>query len=228
MTPLDHLSMSLPRPHYVGWPFVALGILLSLLGLKLGQWLIWAGVGLAGFCWFFFRNPPRVTIPRDDLVVAPADGLVSEIRQASPPPELELGDRACWRVSIFLSVLDVHANRVPCCGKVTRIEYRHGSFMNAGLDKASVENERNSVTIRVADGRHVVFVQIAGLIARRILCFLREGQEVSIGDIGGFIRFGSRTDIYLPHGVTPQVVVGQIVTGGETIVASLSVDAARV
>jgi phosphatidylserine decarboxylase len=144
------------------------------------------------------------------------------VGQAVPPQELGLGDEPRWRVCIFLSVLNVHANRVPADGTVTRIAYRHGAFLSASLDKASEENERNAMAIRLPDGRDMAVVQIAGLIARRILCFVHEGQPVRAGDQYGFIRFGSRTDLYLPPGVIPLVVVGQTMVGGETVIAELT------
>jgi phosphatidylserine decarboxylase len=144
------------------------------------------------------------------------------VGQAVPPQELGLGDEPRWRVCIFLSVLNVHANRVPVDGTVTRIAYRHGAFLSASLDKASEENERNAMAIRLPDGRDMAVVQIAGLIARRILCFVHEGQPVHAGDQYGFIRFGSRTDLYLPPGVIPLVVVGQTMVGGETVIAELT------
>jgi phosphatidylserine decarboxylase len=139
----------------------------------------------------------------------------------APPPELDLGTAPRWRVAIFLSVLDVHVNRMPVSGIVTRIAYRHGKFVNASLDKASVDNERNALAIRMADGRDIAVVQIAGLIARRILCHVREGDAAQIGARFGIIRFGSRTDLYLPEGVTPLVEVGQTMIGGETAIADL-------
>lgn len=135
--------------------------------------------------------------------------------------ELDLGTTPRWRIAIFLSVIDVHVNRIPVDGTVTRIAYRHGTFVNASLDKASEDNERNALAIRLADGRDLAVVQIAGLIARRILCDVHEGDAVQAGARFGIIRFGSRTDVYLPHGVTSLVSVGQTMTGGETVLADL-------
>jgi len=143
------------------------------------------------------------------------------VGMAVPPAELDLGSAPRWRVAIFLSVLDVHVNRVPIDGTVTRIAYRHGKFLNASLDKASTDNERNALAIRLADGREIAVVQIAGLIARRILCDVREGDAVHTGERFGIIRFGSRTDLYLPEGVQPLVAVGQTMIGGETVIATL-------
>ena len=173
------------------------------------------------FCLFFFRDPERVPPGRPGAIVAPADGRIVIIVPAVPPPELGLGDAPRWRVSIFLSVLNVHVNRVPIDGVVTRIAYRHGAFVSASLDKASDDNERNALAIRLADGRQIAVVQIAGLIARRILCSVREGETVHGGDRFGIIRFGSRTDIYLPEGIRPLVAVGQTMVGGETVIAEL-------
>jgi phosphatidylserine decarboxylase len=154
-------------------------------------------------------------------VVAPADGRVVSVLPVAPPPELGLGTVPRWRVAIFLSVLDVHVNRAPADGTVTRIAYRHGRFLNASLDKASEENERNALALRLADGREIAVVQIAGLIARRIVCSVREGDALRAGERFGIIRFGSRTDLYLPEGVRPLVAVGQTMIGGETVIAEL-------
>ena len=158
---------------------------------------------------------------RPGVLVAPADGKVVSVAPAAPPPELGLGPAPRWRVGIFLSVLDVHVNRMPADGTVTRIAYRHGAFVNASLDKASDDNERNALAIRLPDGREIAVVQIAGLIARRILCHVREGDAVHAGARFGIIRFGSRTDLYLPEGVRPLVAEGQTMIGGETVVAEL-------
>ena len=192
------------------------------LGLVVGSWLSWLGLAFTLFCLFFVRDPTRTPPGRAGAVVAPADGRIVMVGQAVPPQELGLGDEPRWRVCIFLSVLNVHANRVPADGTVTRIAYRHGAFLSASLDKASEENERNAMAIRLPDGRDMAVVQIAGLIARRILCFVHEGQPVRAGDQYGFIRFGSRTDLYLPPGVIPLVVVGQTMVGGETVIAELT------
>src|SRR6185437_505698 len=190
-----------------------------LLGFGIGHWLIWLGLIFTLFCLYFFRDPERTTPPRPGIFVAPADGRVVSVSEAAPPAELGLGSELRWRVSIFLSVLDVHVNRVPATGVVTRIAYRHGAFVSASLDKASTANERNALAIRLADGREIAVVQIAGLIARRILCQVTEGDPVRLGDRFGIIRFGSRTDLYLPPGVRPLVVEGQTMVGGETVIA---------
>jgi phosphatidylserine decarboxylase len=195
------------------------GLIALLLGFAVGTWLIYVGLIFTLFCLYFFRDPERVPPPRAGLFLAPADGRVVSVAQASPPPELGLGSEMRWRVSIFLTVLNVHVNRIPADGVVTRIAYRHGAFVSAGLDKASEANERNALAIRLPNGQEIAVVQIAGLIARRILCSVREGDPVTAGDRFGMIRFGSRTDLYLPQGVHPLVAEGQMMIGGETVIA---------
>lgn len=198
------------------------GLIALLLGFGIGHWLIWLGLIFTLFCLYFFRDPERIAPSRPGVFVAPADGRVVSVAQAPPPAELGLGAAPRWRVSIFLSVLDVHVNRVPASGVVTRIAYHHGAFVSASLDKASASNERNALAIRLADGREIAVVQIAGLIARRILCQVAEGDPVRRGDRFGIIRFGSRTDLYLPPDVEPLVSVGQTMIGGETVIAEES------
>jgi phosphatidylserine decarboxylase len=211
----------LAPPHPAGRPFILGGLLVVMFGLAVGPWLAWLGLIFTLFCLFFFRDPERVPPARPGVLVAPADGRVVSVAPAVPPSELGLGIVPRWRVSIFLSVLNVHVNRVPIDGVVTRIAYRHGSFVNASLDKASEDNERNAIAMRLPDGQEIAVVQIAGLIARRILCSVREGDTVQGGDRFGIIRFGSRTDLYLPEGLRPLVVVGQTMVGGETVIAEL-------
>ncbi|WP_114911594.1 phosphatidylserine decarboxylase [Acidibrevibacterium fodinaquatile] len=218
---LDSFLMVLAPPHPAARPFLAGGAVAIVLGLALGAWLFWLGVVFVLFCLYFFRDPNRVPPPRPGVIVAPADGRVVSVQPATPPGELGLGPAPRWRVAIFLSVLDVHVNRVPAAGTVTRIAYRHGKFVNASLDKASDENERNALAIRLPDGREIAVVQIAGLIARRIICSVREGDAVSAGARFGIIRFGSRTDLYLPEGVRPLIAEGQRMVGGETVIAEL-------
>jgi phosphatidylserine decarboxylase len=222
MSLISSLQMVLAKPHPAGTPFIAGGVAVALIGgLVLGGWLFWPGLAFTLFCLYFFRDPERVAPDRPGLVVAPADGRIVMVGQAVPPTELGLGETPRWRVCIFLSVLDVHVNRSPVEGRVTRIAYRHGAFLNASLDKASELNERNAMAIRLTDGRDVAVVQIAGLIARRILCHAREGDVLQAGERYGIIRFGSRTDVYLPHGVKPLVAVGQTMIGGESVIAEL-------
>ncbi len=218
---LDTVFMVLAPPHPAARPFLAGGVVASVLGLWLGAWLFWLGLVFLLFCLYFFRDPERVPPARPGAILAPADGRIVAIAPAVPPAELGLGPASRWRVAIFLSVLDVHVNRMPASGTVTRIAYRHGKFVNASLDKASEENERNALAIRLADGREIAVVQIAGLIARRILCSVHEGDAVRAGARFGIIRFGSRTDLYLPEGVRPLVAEGQRMVGGETVIAEL-------
>ena len=222
MTPIESFRSVLAPPHPVGRPFIVGGVVAALIGVFVGAWLLWLGVLFTLFCLYFFRDPERVPPARPGAVVAPADGRVVSVTQAVPPAELGLGDRPRWRVAIFLSVLDVHVNRMPASGTVTRIAYRAGKFVNASMDKASEHNERNALALRLPDGRQMAVVQIAGLIARRIVCSVREGQAVLGGSRFGIIRFGSRTDLYLPEGVRPLVEEGQLTIGGETVLAELS------
>jgi phosphatidylserine decarboxylase len=215
------LRLVLAPPHPVGRPFIIGGIVAAVIGVFVTPSLMIPGVLFTLFCLYFFRDPERVPPPRPDLVLAPADGHIVHVVMAVPPAELDLGPEPRWRVAIFLSVLDVHVNRAPVSGTVTRIAYRHGKFLNASLDKASDDNERNAMAIRLDDGRDLAVIQIAGLIARRIVCTAREGEALVAGGRYGIIRFGSRTDVYLPHGVSPLVSVGQTMIGGETVIAEL-------
>jgi phosphatidylserine decarboxylase len=221
MSLLASVRLVLAPPHRAGHPFILGGVVVALVGLAVAAWLAWIGVIFTLFCLYFFRDPERVAPSRPGLVVAPADGRVIAVGQVAPPAELELGEQPRWKVSIFLSVLNVHVNRSPVAGRVQRIAYRAGKFVNASLDKASEDNERNALSIRLEDGRDLAVVQIAGLIARRILCDVHEGDALLAGERFGIIRFGSRTDLYLPHGVRPLVEVGQTMTGGETVMAEL-------
>ena len=208
--------------HREGWPFIALfavaALLLGLLWSPLG----WLGLAATLWCAYFFRNPDRVTPIRDGLVISPADGVVCLVGDAVPPAELGLGDAPRPRVCVFMSVFDVHVNRAPLSGRVTKLAYHAGKFVNAALDKASEENERMAVALELEDGRSIAFVQIAGLVARRIKCDLVEGQSVRAGERFGLIRFGSRVDVYMPEGVQPQVALGQRCIAGETVLADLA------
>ena len=221
MSIAEEIRRAFAPPHPAGRPFIFGGVILIMLSLVVGAWLAWLGIFFTLFCLFFFRDPERVMPTRPGVVVAPADGRVVFVGPAVPPAELGLGVDPRWRVSIFLSVLNVHVNRVPIDGVVTRIAYRHGAFVNAAVDKASEDNERNAIAMRLPGGAEIAVVQIAGLIARRILCSIREGDTVRGGDRFGIIRFGSRTDLYLPENVRPIVTIGQTMIGGETVIADL-------
>ena len=203
-----------------GYPFIGAFALASLVLFLLWTPLGWLGTVLTLWCAYFFRDPPRVTPVSDRLVVSPADGRVSLVADALPPPELALGDKPLPRVSVFMSVFDCHVNRAPVSGPIERIVYTPGKFLNADLDKASEDNERNALVIGAAAGR-VGVVQIAGLIARRIVCWVKEGQQIGAGERIGMIRFGSRVDVYLPAGTVPLVSVGQTSLAGETIIAEI-------
>jgi phosphatidylserine decarboxylase len=205
-----------------GYPFIGAFALASLFLFWLWTPLGWIGTVATLWCVYFFRDPPRVTPVRDGLVVAPADGRVSQITTAAPPHELGLGATPLPRVSIFMSVFDCHVNRSPTAGTVEKVVYQPGKFFNADLDKASADNERNSLVISTG-GARIAVVQIAGLVARRIVCFVRAGQSVGAGERFGMIRFGSRLDVYLPEGVAPVVAVGQTAIAGETVLADLRV-----
>jgi phosphatidylserine decarboxylase len=222
---MDHdytwASIAVP-PHKAGRPFLAASAVVLLVGVLFWHFLALAGLILLLFCLFFFRDPARVPPLAPLAVVAPADGVVTIVDRAPPPPELDLGLAPRHRICTFLSVLNVHVNRMPADGTVSRVAYRAGTFVNASLDKASDQNERNSVAVTLPDGRSLAVVQIAGLIARRILCDVRQGDAVVAGGRFGIIRFGSRVDLYLPEGVTPLVRVGQTMVGGETVVAMLT------
>ncbi len=203
-----------------GWRFIAIFAGLAFIGALSGlAWVFWLLLLLMFWSIYFFRDPPR-GVPQDDgVLIAPADGLVQMVTEAVPPAELGLGDRALTRVSIFLSVFDVHINRAPCAGTVEVVAYRPGKFLNAAADKASDENERMAIALRRADGRLIGCVQIAGWVARRIVCYIKPGQAISAGERFGHIRFGSRTDLYLPAGARLLVAAGQRMIGGETVMA---------
>lgn len=208
--------------HSAGWPFVA-GFLAAAVALGL-VWppLFWLGLAATGWCAYFFRDPVRTTPDDPDLVVSPADGVIASVRPRVPPPELELGAAPLPCVSVFLNVFDVHVNRTPIAGTVARRAYHAGRFLNAALDKASDENERQSFRIRSASGAEVGLVQIAGLVARRIVGFVDTGAQLHAGERVGLIRFGSRCDVYLPPGTAPLVLEGQRAVAGETVLASLA------
>lgn len=211
---------SIPPVHRAGYPFIAAGLAAAALGRR-HPWARGLGLAAAGANAGFFRHPPRTPPTRPGLVVSPADGLVCLIEEAAPPPELGLGSTPVPRISIFLSLFDAHVQRIPVGGEVLAVEHRPGSFHSAELAAASEDNERNSVVIRTPEGHEVVVVQIAGLIARRIVCDLHAGDRVEIGDTYGLIRYGSRLDTYLPPGSDVIIELGQRALAGETVLARL-------
>ncbi len=209
--------------HREGWRFIAIfaAVTLFLFWLDLAL-LGWIGVLATAWCAYFFRDPERVTPLRPGLVISPADGRISSVEQVVPPPELDLAREPVTRISVFMNGFDVHVNRAPADGAIRRIAYIPGVFVNADLDKASADNERQALTLELAGGRRLGVVQIAGLIARRIVKFVSEGDYVVAGQRFGLIRFGSRVDVYLPDGVHSLVSVGQRAIGGETVLADLN------
>jgi phosphatidylserine decarboxylase len=223
MTIIDSIKSSFAPIHREGWRFVAIfaavTILLWWLAIPV---LPWVGVVLTAWCAYFFRDPERVTPLGDTLVISPADGQISAIEKLVPPPELDLPRETMTRISVFMNVLDVHVNRSPMAGRIAHISYIPGLFLNAELDKASNDNERQAFTIEIAGGAKIGVVQIAGLIARRIVKFVEEGDVLQAGQRFGLIRFGSRLDVYLPADVAPLVIIGQRALAGETVLADLA------
>jgi len=212
--------------HKEGRKFVAIFAAIAVALAFVWQPLFWIGCGATVWCYYFFRDPMRVIPQQEGLVLSPADGIVSLIEDIVPPEDLGLGDASVTRVSVFMNVFNCHVNRAPIAGIVKRITYHKGQFLNASFDKASELNERNSLMIKTPEGLRVGVVQIAGLVARRIVCFVKEEDTVGIGHRFGLIRFGSRIDVYLPEGVSPVVSVGQTAVAGETILADLATPAA--
>ena len=225
MSIIDSIRKSLVPIHPEGYVFIA-GFAVAAFVLDwFSPTLGWLGLIATAWCVYFFRDPKRVTPLREGLVISPADGVVSAIGFFAPPPELGLGAEPMQRVSVFMSVFDVHVNRAPITGRISKIAYKPGLFLSADLDKASEDNERNSLVIDTPAGRFGV-VQIAGLVARRIVCFVREGENLGVGDRFGLIRFGSRVDVYLPASAKPMVAVGARAVGGETVLADLNASVA--
>jgi phosphatidylserine decarboxylase len=209
------------RIHPEGWRFIGIFAILAFALFFLSPLLGWLGIILTGWCTYFFRNPQRVTPAQEGLIISPADGIVCAIKKMVPPPEFEVGNTPLFRVSIFLNVFDVHVNRIPLGGRIIKSIYQSGQFLNAALDKASDYNERQSLVIQVTDHVKIAVTQIAGLIARRIVCQVKEGDFTKTGAVFGLIRFGSRMDIYLPEGVCPHIIEGQRMIAGETVIADL-------
>src|SRR5690348_4843538 len=221
MSVIRSIRSQLAPLHPEGRFFVGAFACLSLVLFWLWSPLVWIGAVITAWCAYFFRDPARVTPVREGIVVAPADGRVSRIINAVPPAELGLGQKPLTRISIFMSVFDCHVNRSPVTGRIERIVYHAGTFINADLDKASENNERNGLVIAMASGARIGVVQIAGLVARRIVSFVREGITIGAGERFGMIRFGSRLDVYLPDGARPMVAEGQTAIAGETVLADL-------
>ncbi len=219
---LSSITDALVPVHRDGYKFIAIGALLALLGFAIWDPLGWLFVVVTLWVAYFFRDPDRVTPLREGLVISPADGRVSSIERVRPPQELGLGEELRTRISVFLNVFDVHINRAPVPGRITRAVYVPGAYLNASLDKASEENERRALVIMMNSGVEIAVVQIAGLVARRIVTFSEEGDTVGVGQRFGLIRFGSRVDVYLPPDGRALVAVGQRAVAGETVLADLA------
>ncbi len=218
----DLLKVVFVPIHKEGFKFILIfaivTIILSLMSNTLGT----IGLVLTLWCVFFFRDPERFTPQGANLIISPADGVINLVEQnATPPAELGLANNDWTKISVFLNVFNVHVNRAPIAGTITKVNYKSGKFFSANLEEASAENERNSAVVKTKDGKQIVFVQVAGLVARRIVSDLKEGQEVQAGDRYGIIRFGSRADIYLPKTAQVKVLVGQTMVGGETVIGEL-------
>lgn len=207
--------------HPEGRKFVAIFAAITAALWLVWEPLFWLGVGMTVWCYYFFRDPVRSVAQKPGLILSPADGVISLITKTVPPTEMLLGDKPLTRVSVFMNVFNCHVNRAPMAGEVIAITYHHGKFVNASLDKASEHNERNSITIEGADKIRIGVTQIAGLVARRIVCFTKVGNGLSMGERFGLIRFGSRLDVFLPDGIEPAVGLGQTAVAGETVLAHL-------
>lgn len=218
------LSTFVKPMHPEGRKFVAIATAITLVLFALWEPLGWIGTGLTVWVYYFFRDPERVTPDRAGVMVSPADGVVSLLEPATPPAELGLGDAPMTRISVFMSVFNCHVNRIPAAGRITAVAYHEGKFLNASLDKASSDNERNGIAVELSDGRKYGVVQIAGLVARRILCWSVVDEAMERGQRFGLIRFGSRLDIYLPEGAEPLVAIGQTMVAGETVIATFDPD----
>jgi len=215
------LSTFVKPMHPEGRRFVAIAAGITLVAFLIWEPLGWVCAGHTVWVYYFFRDPERVVPDRPDVMVSPADGIVSLMGAAVPPAELGLGDAPMQRICVFMSVFNCHVNRLPAAGRVTAVAYRPGKFLNAALDKASEDNERNGLAVEMDDGRRYGVVQIAWLVARRILCWTAQGDSLATGARFGLIRFGSRLDVYLPEGAEPLVALGQTMVAGETVIAAL-------
>ena len=227
--PTTTVKWRFPSVHPEGRKYVVIAAAIAIgVYLLISHFLGWLLVGVAIWVASFFRDPVRTTPRNDKMIIAPADGLITMIAKVPPPAEIRgpdgLADGDYMRVSIFMSVFDVHINRSPISGRVKRIAYVPGKFLNADLDKASEDNERQHLLVESSDGLRIGFTQIAGLVARRIVAFVKEGDPVDAGQRVGLIRFGSRVDVYLPAGVAPRVLLGQRAIAGETILGIVGLD----
>lgn len=218
------MSNQLPNSHQnrpilakEGWPFIAIAIVVAVIASFISGWLALLFVLVAVFVVQFFRDPTRQAPQGQSLVLSPADGRIVDVSEVDDP----YAGRRAIKISVFMNVFNVHSNQMPVSGRVTKIEYFKGKFVNADLDKASVENERSAIVIERADGQIITSVQVAGLVARRILCYVREGQTLNAADRYGFIRFGSRVDVYLPLNAKPLVSIGDKVSHTTTVLAEL-------
>lgn len=225
---MDALNTVLSPIHREGFPFIAGFAVATVILFLIAEPLGWAGVVLTAWCVYFFRDPQRVTPVREGLVIAPADGVVCAVGQAPLPAELDMGEGTRPRISIFMNVFDCHVNRAPLDCEVVTVAYTPGKFVNASLDKASEDNERNAIRIKPKGGQEdMAVVQIAGLVARRIVCDAGIGDRLQAGQRFGMIRFGSRVDVYLPAGTASYAAVGQRTVAGETVIADLASDEAE-
>jgi phosphatidylserine decarboxylase len=221
MSIADSIRKTMVPIHREGWPFIAAFALATFVLGLFSNLLFWLGVGLTLWCVYFFRDPQRVTPTDDRFVISPADGIISAVGPALAPRELGLGEVEMMRISVFMNVFSCHVNRAPVRGRIDKIAYKPGKFFNADLDKASSENERNGLVIDGPNGK-IAVVQIAGLIARRIVCWADEGASIGVGERFGLIRFGSRVDVFLPNEASVRVSAGQTAIAGETILAAFT------
>lgn len=217
---LDALKLAAFPVHKEGFKFIIIFAVVTIILALMSDTLGLIGFVLTLWCIFFFRDPQRITPQDSSAIISPADGIVTFIENGvTAPQDLGYGDKKFNKISVFLNVFNVHVNRVPVSGVVTKVSYKAGKFLSANVAEASSENERNSVVVKTAKGDEIIFVQVAGLVARRIVSEIKEGQEVKAGEKYGIIRFGSRADIYLPENVEIKTLVGQTMIGGETIIA---------